>query len=77
MKKAIIALAGFLTGICAGVILFECMDGLLKRKGTVGGEVLILPLMAGLFFGGIWIGTMFKSVAADIRAMYIQHTKGE
>lgn len=67
----------FLIGICAGVVLYECVDTFLKREGMPGGEVLILPLMAGLFFGGIWFRSMTRSIANEIRATYIQQTDGE
>lgn len=47
------------TGILTGIGLQESIDILLLRQGTVGGEILFLPLILLLYISGFWSAKFF------------------
>ena len=46
----------YLTGILSGIFIIKGIETFMVRKGTVGGEILILPLFIMLIVLGYWIG---------------------
>ncbi|WP_238524579.1 hypothetical protein [Caldicellulosiruptor hydrothermalis] len=56
-KEFIRCIASFLCGALTWHILLLSFDTLLHRNGTLGGEVLVLPLLICVFY----LGLMFRS----------------
>lgn len=55
MKKFKTVIA-YTTGFMSGIVLDLGIAALLNRNGMPGGEMLILPLMAGIFYLGFDMG---------------------
>lgn len=56
MMKFVKVVIGYIAGIFSGMMIFQGFVVLLGRDGTVGGEILILPLIGILLFFGWDIG---------------------
>lgn len=59
MFKCCKILISYITGILSGIFIFIGIQVFLSRDGSVGGEILILPLFIMLITIGYWMAQEF------------------
>lgn len=66
------SILGYISGVMSGVIISCGFTAFSDRQGTVGGEVLIIPLIILLFTYGITVGKEIGYKRAKSPKVYIQ-----
>lgn len=66
------SILGYISGVLSGLIVSYGFTAFSERQGTVGGEVLIIPLIILLFTYGITVGKEIGYKKAKRPKVFIQ-----